>query len=434
MLSMAERMTGRKKTPSAPAIGTLPFRAIVLAIAGLLLTILLAPRRVSGAEFMIQPAFSLSEEYNDNIFLTTTNRQQDYITSAIPAVKLFYKTDLWAWDVDYAYIYRYYAEGKVTDDSTQTAHVTNKTELIKNTFFIALKDDYSRVSLDLARDYTQESLSVNQTDENIFTVNPYIIVRNESRSPIELGYIYLSTWYKDPSAIGYLEQTEYAKMTTELSSHTTFTTGARYSRNMNNVDTFDKFDIYAGPQYTYAPDSYIYLIVGNSLLDFDTTGHTSQAFWNAGLTHQYSTITVSLYTGLSYIPDPTYVVRRVDSYIASLKKTTTRMTLQFSCGMTEYRDAAKKYLEEDTYQVEGSAKYSFSPRSAVTVDVSVEQLRDYLNDYKQNVYLNRLRFEHQATGKLTLALEYRYQNAYSPDVYTYNYYNNRIIGEMKMAF
>ncbi len=433
-------MTGLHKILSAQAIGTLPFRVIVLAMAVLLFMILVPPRRASGAEFTMQPELTLSEEYNDNIFLTTTNRQTDYISQAIPAVHLVYKTDLWDWNLDYAYIYRYYYYGKITDDSTQTANLTNKTELIKNTFFVALTDNYSRVSLDVSRDYTQESVSVNQSDVNVFTVNPYIVARNTTRSPIFLGYQYISTWYKNPNAIDTIEQAEYAEMVTEVSSQTTFTTGVRYSRNENNLDTFDKFDIYAGPQYTYAPNSYMYATLGNSWLDFDTTGHTSQVFWKAGITHQYSTMTVSFDTGLSYIPDPQLVVRRVDHYIATLKKTTTRTTLQLSGGLTEYRNAAQKYIEATAYLIDGTVTYSLSPTSTVLVDVSVEHLRDYVIPNVQiydiqDVYLNRLRFEHKVLGKnLTLTLEYRYQNAYSPDVYASNYFNNRVIGEVRMQF
>ena len=73
-------MTGLQKILSAQAIGTLPFRVIVLTMAVLLFMILVPPRRASGAEFTIQPELTLSEEYNDNIFLTTTNRQTDYIS------------------------------------------------------------------------------------------------------------------------------------------------------------------------------------------------------------------------------------------------------------------------------------------------------------------------------------------------------------------
>jgi hypothetical protein len=434
MPPLAERMTKRQKTTSVSAIVTLSLRIISLTIAGLLLMILMRPQRVFGAEFTIQPELTLSETYNDNIFLTTTDRQSDYITQAVPAVKLVYKTHLWAWDVDYAYIYRYYSNGTITDDTTQLANVTSKTELIDNKFFVLLKDEYNRVSLDVARDFTKESLSINQSDRNIFAVNPYIVVRSDPRSGIILGYQYVNTWYKDPLAVDTYEQTEYAEVTTELSTQTTFTTGARYTRNVNNLDIFDKLDIYAGPQYTYAPDSYVYIALGNSLFDFEIEGHTSQPFWNAGIIHRYSTLTVALDTGLSYIPDPIRIVRRVDRYIASLKKTTVRTELQVSGGMIEYRNAAKKNLENTSYLFAGTVKYLLSPASTVIVGVSIEHLRDYQINVNQDVYLNRLRFEQQALGRLTLALEYQYSNAYSPDVYTYNYYANRVIGEVKMTF
>jgi len=431
-------MTERQKILSAPAIGTLPFRVIVLTMAGFLLMILVAPRRVSGAEFRIQPELSLSEEYNDNIFLTPTNREQDYISQAVPAINLVYKTDLWDWNVYGAYIYRYYLNRTLTSDETYSVDVQNKTQLIDNTLFVVLSDDYRRVSLDVTRDYTQESLSVNQSDQNVFTVNPYIIARNATRSAFVLGYQFDSTWYKNSDGVNTTEQSEYAEVTTALSSRTTFTAGARYLQNVNNVDTYDKLDIYAGPQYTYAPNSYLYIILGNSLLDFEMPGqtrvHTSQLFWNAGIKHQYSTMTVAFHTDISYIPDPLLVVRRADSYLASLIKETSRTTIEVRGGMIEYRNPATKNLEDTSYKIEGLVTYSLSPKSKVGFDVSVQRLLDYLNYSTEDLYINSLRFEHKFLEKLTLALGYEYTNVRNPEVYTSNYYNNRFTAEVKMTF
>ena len=406
---MAERMTEQQKTPSDLVNGTLLLRIIVLTIAGFLVMLAVPPRRVSGAEFNIQTGLSLSEEYTDNLFLTTTDRQQDYMTQAVPAVKLTYKTSLWDWALDYAYFARYYSGNKITNDSTQTANLTNKTELISNTFFVALNDVYSRVSLNVARDYTQESTVVNQSDTNVVSVNPYIILKNTPSTSTVLGYQYVNTWYKDPTAIGTIEQTESVAVSTQLSSQTTFTTGVRYTQNMNNLVPFGKFDIYTGPSYTYAPNSYMFIILGNSLLDFDMTGqtreHVSQAFWNAGITYQYSTMAVSFTTALSYIPDPVEVVRRQDNYVVSLKKIAPTMTIQASGGFTEYRNAEKNYIEDTTYSLSGSVIYALSPRSTIDVGVSVEYLRDYqlASATIQDVYLNHLRYEHKALKNMTLA-------------------------------
>ena len=42
---------------------------------------MMAPDHVVGAEFRIQTGISLSEEYNDNIFLVPEKREYDYITA-----------------------------------------------------------------------------------------------------------------------------------------------------------------------------------------------------------------------------------------------------------------------------------------------------------------------------------------------------------------
>ncbi len=448
-----------QKKPNALAICRLPFRVIVLTIAGFLLVLVMPPHRASGALFNIQTGLSMSEEYTDNLFLSPNDRQQDFVSQAVPSVKLVYKTGFWDWDLDYAYIYRNYSQDKITDDSTQTANVIDKMELIDNTLFVTLKDTYSRISLNTARDYTLESQVVNQTDANVFTVNPYIIKKITDSTTAVLGYSYVDTWYKEPTvittlglpetALDTIAQTESVELRTELSSVTTLTTGVRYTQNMNSFVPFDELDVYTGPSYTFAPNSHVYISLGNSFFDFDMTGqtreHTSRPFWNAGIMHQYSTITLSFDTALSYIPDPVEVVRMTESYIATLKKTVPRMTMLVSGGFTQYRNAEKTYLEDSAYSLTGSINYALSPTSKVDVGVSIEYLREYpiyinqlvyQNDVNQTVYLNHLRFEHTALKNLTLALEYDYSNAYAPAPTAYydNYWNNRITGEMSIAF
>mgnify|MGYP001578969812 CR=1 FL=1 len=387
-----------------------------------------------AAEFNLRPGITVSEEYNDNIFLTTTDGLTDYVTRAMPSVNLHYRTELWNWDVNYAYDYRYYARRSREDDTTQSADVRNRTELLKNIFFIEIRDQYSRVSLDVARDFTNESEFFNQSDRNVFMLNPSLVLKAGSRSTPVLGYQYRNTWYEDPVAIDTVDNIGYAEVATSISSRATFTTGARFTRQESDVLIFDKTDVYAGPQYTYARNSYIHFTAGNSWFNFGEGKNFTQPFWRAGITHQYATFTASLETGLSFIPDPLRVLRREDRYVATIRKETARTSLTLTGVAADYRDTETKHLENTTYRIGGAMRYALTPKSSISLDLANERRKEYQTYTYQDLLFSGVRLEHRATGHLTLALQYRYTDSYAPETFEINYYNNRALFEIKMTF
>jgi hypothetical protein len=387
-----------------------------------------------ASEFFLRPAITLSEEYDDNIFLTPTDRVEDYITRVVPSLSFHYKAERWDWDLSYAYDYRYYAKGARKRDETQVVDLKTKTELIKNYFFLRVDDDYRRVSLDATRDFANESLFVNQSDRNTFTVNPYLVLAPGSRSTPVIGYTYVNTWYKDPTGIDTVDHIGYVDVTTLLSSRTTLTTGARYTRENSRIQDFDKTDIYTGPKYDYAQNSYIFFTIGNSWFNFGEGTHATQPFWNAGITHQYSTLTASFITSLSYVPDPLRVLRRQDRYEATISKKTERSSLSVSGSLTEYRNAETKHLEDTAYRLGGAMRYAVTPRSSIAVDLAIERHKEYETDTARDLYLNGVRFERRVAEKVTAALAYRYSNSYSHDVFLDNYYDNRVIFEINGSF
>ncbi len=393
------------------------------------------PDNAGAAELKVLPSLAVSEEYNDNIFLTRYNKVDDYITRAIPAFTLDHKTAFWDWHLDLAYDYRYYANGSKTGDSTYRADLINHTVLINNFFFLDVLDKYERVSLTTTTDFTQQSLFVNQTDSNIFTVNPYFVMRNETRYTPILGYRYVNTWYKDSTqGISTVDNIGYAEMITALSSNVTFTIGARYTQDQNKVEDYNKTDVYAGPKYTYAPDSYVYCLIGESFLDFQTLNDTKHVIWDAGITHRYSTSTVSFQTKSDYIHDPEQILRRVDFYVATIKKETPRTSYTILAGLYEFRNAATNHLEDDSYLLEGTLRHAISPTLTLLLEETVQRIEDRQDNTTVSLWESGVRLARRMLESLTLSLEYRYTNSYSHDSYSDNYVNNRVIVGLKKVF
>ena len=187
---------------------------------GFLYVVAISAEYASGAEFRLEPLLEIKEEYNSNIYLEQTDVQPDYITTLSPVINARYRAPFWDWDLHYAYIERLYARTDLRDRTFQVA-LNNTTRIVDDRVGILLRDDYSRVPLTPARDYTLESTFINQTDTNVFSVNPFIAAGPRDRSPLTGGYTYRNTWYKEPEAFDTVDHVGSLEARSEMSSAVT---------------------------------------------------------------------------------------------------------------------------------------------------------------------------------------------------------------------
>jgi len=429
-------MDRARGTPRPGAIAAVRRRTTLFwAVAAMAVIAASCPGNVAAADFRIQPSLTVNEEFDDNILLTPNDKKDDYITRVIPAFVLAYKTGFWTWDLDYAYDYRYYRKGTRTDDSTHRANLKNRTELIDNVFFLEVLDQYQRVSLDIVRNYTQESLFLKQSDQNIFTLNPYVVMGLQDNHKLTIGYKYVNSWYKDPAAISTIDHIGYLETGSVLSSNLTFSTGIRYTQDVNKIDEYNKADLYAGPRYAYGLGSYVYCLLGASWSDFAESEAVTHLIWDVGFNHRYSTMTLAVETKTDSVPDPNYIVRRVDQLVATLtKEQTTRSAISVSVGWYEYRSEATNHLEGKSYRLSGSLRHALSPTTILTGELNSSWLYDYTLSEKTYIYQGGVRYEHRILENLTFTLGYWYTNSYSPDTYLQNYINNKIAVDLSYRF
>ena len=393
-----------------------------------------SPVDVEGSEFHVQPGLFLSEEYNDNVLLTTENTYDDYITRTAPSLSVVYMAPSWEWDVAYAYNYRLYARRTVRNDSSYTLDLTNKNRLMADFLFLDVKDQYSRVSLDVTRDYTKESDFVNQSDRNLLAISPYLVLKPLSQMTVTTGYSYMDTWYKDPLAIDRIDHITYADVRQDWSQRSAVIAGVRHTLDINNTEGYAQDDLYLGQYYEYAEKSTVMFKLGNSWFDFESKGRASQVFWDATLTQQFPTITLTYETGLRFVTDPLLNLRREDRYVATARKDVGRSFLVVSCGLFEYREAEYKHLEDTRYQLTGTISHGLTEKSTLTLNLAAERLDDNQEGTSVETYRTGVRYGYSIQEKFSLAVDYQYTNVYSPDISSQTYDNNRFAVELRKDY
>jgi len=424
------------------------------------LVIAAVPAGSQASEFKITPFITVSEEYNDNVFLYPKEQFAAYITHIIPGIQVLYLAPYWDWDIKYSYEHRYYYYVKEpfpidnSSDNTPDLNLTGNMRLIKDFLFFDVKDRYNRASLSPVRDFAQQSPKVGQTEQNILTLNTYAVLHPTTRSEIRPGYQYRSVWYQDPKATDKIVYTAYLDMKQDLSDRLSLTGTVRHEATDTKNSDFAQNLFLIGPRYEYQEKSVAWFRAGVSKFTPFAVDQQPRPIWDGGVIHKLPTITLTYETARTWIDDPIFILRREDRYIAGIRKGSTvldeavpagqrttgdslttapvlkdvgRTSIGGTFGYREY--GTGNYVDERRYtttaffshflgeKVQGTyaltidAYYRFPPRAGNTTTI---------------VYVTDVRFDYHAQETLTYWTSYQYTDSYSPHIYPDNYNVNRV--------
>lgn len=386
------------------------------------------PGNAWASDVKLQPSLTVAEEYNDNIYLSSRDRRSDYITSATPGISLKFNDPVLFADLFGSYTRRIYANNTRQNDNPFYFKGTTRLTVLKERLFLEVSDVYQKVSRDITRDYTQESSFYNQTDSNVFTVHPYWVLRPSTMLTITTGYKFIDTWYKDPGSIDKRDHVGYVKAEYEAMANLLLT--AQYTATREEANSYDfwRHELLAGPKYTYAKDSFIFLMLGNTWVDYDDgRAHSGLAF-SGGLTHAFDTLIVSLTAQQTFADNPDSSPSKVNTFALNLQKTLPRTVLTAGVYLNQYYQTANDQLDTRTYGARMGVKYELTERMKAGCDLTYEKLerRLWVNSNTKR-FLVSLPLTYALTDKISASATYSYTNLSTPETPYDNYHNNRFI-------
>ena len=400
--------------------------------------LLVGAAQAFGADYTIRPKITVSEEYTDNVFDDLTNRT-DFITRTQPGLLLKYSAPLWDWNLDYDYDYRYYARGSRTQDTTQNIIGSGLIKIVDEKLFLELSDVYNRVSLNIARDTTNESLSAQQTDKNVGIVSPYLVLHPSTQLTLKTGYRYLNTWYKEPSAVSKQDHVAFLNSSYELTPKFSLTGDYSFTREIPVVNSsFYRQEAYIGPRFEYADKSFVFAKGGIISTDYDNGTDVMNPSWSAGLTHLFDTVTANLSAGTSYSDDPQGNSTFQTLYSASLVKTLQRGSLTLQGSYTKLKtDVTVLNLNRQnnrTYTGGAAGVYDLLQSLRATLGFTYQNYHDLLVDGTTDRYFVDCGLKYDFGKDLTAGLYYKYSDYSSADIASDNRRINRVTVEVKKVF
>lgn len=405
---------------------------IVMAFVALI--ILSSVPSVQAAEFEVHPSLGVSGEFTDNVFETNTNRISDYITRALPGVVMSYKAPLLAVNVDYLFDYRDYARNTHKDEVTHALSAKGQLTAVQSLLFLDVSEEYQRVSLDVTRDVTRESLFVNQSDRNVVSASPYITVQPTARIAVKSGYRFVDTIYSSSLGVDKTDHVAFLNMTYELVKRWSLTADYAFTRELADNDDFNRHQILGGFRYEYADKSFLFAQGGNTRIRYERGRSFDNNIWNAGLTHQFDTATATIVTGVRYNEDPLRNIIQESFVSGTLEKRFERGALGLSPYYSEYVLTETDSLQTKKYGAVAQGSYEILPDFNGRVALTSERyqqwpLRNSTVRFQVDSGLSYL-----LARLLTASFSYVYVDYSSPDIVADNRHVNRVMVELKKTF
>lgn len=416
---------------------------MMLNFSKLALPLLLAGLFVPGtswAEFRATPAFSLRQEYNDNIFLER-DKEGDFVTIARPSVTALWNTQIADLSLDLGVGYEKYWDNSDEDELRPTARLDSTFKLYRENLFLRVTDTYERVTIDEGGRGAVDNNLINMTDSNRLEVNPYLLLQPLRTLRARFDYLYENVWYREDEGDDAETHRYSATLTQQLTPRISADLTGSFSQfrpkdasrsllDDTGEEEYDRTNAGVGLSWQVNDQLSLRGDVGRAWLDYDYSDDYDSTLFGGQADYQIST---TFSAGAAYQEDISASVedgarerKKTSAYLAYAGRSTVRLTVFGT------RD---DYLEINRRDVGMGA--TLDGDVPITNKKGIAWLLSY-TDYEEGNYEEyqryggRLEFYHQLRlGRLSLGYTY---NRNDSDIPSEDYDNNIIFAQVSLRW
>lgn len=297
------------------------------------------------AEPAWRASLGVSEEYNDN---TREERhgEGDFVTSVKPSVGYRREGSRTLVEADYRGVWSHYAANTRDQEFNHDARGRVLVEAWEDFLFFDVSDTYRMVNRDTTRgEVIEEDSTINQVQQNVFSLSTYVTPRLGTRGAVKTGYAYSNVWYEDEGETKNIH-TVFADLTYELTLRAMLLSGYSYTRQLADDGDLDRHVGYVGARYQYAPESSVFIKVGPRYTRYaERDSSSTTLFWDAGWTHDFGHVRLDVLSGVKVEDDPD----SGDTY--DKRFGTVRLTKEFqrtTLGLFATREEYEQEGDDDT--------------------------------------------------------------------------------------
>jgi hypothetical protein len=408
---------------------------VIIASFAVFLSVIFCYSQAESSEFSFKPSVVLREEYDDNIYLTKDNRQDDFITRILPSLHIDYKTPLWDLTSDYTLNWWYYANLKQGKDS-HSLNLKSQASIIKNLLYLDILDSYSSVVLNPRRPSTDINLETNRSDSNNALLSPYIKYQLNQQSSLSTGYRYTNIWYREENAVKRQMHTGFAtieyifnpKLKTSLSAEYT------YDRPQNSLidKSSNQTRVSFRTIYSLNPKTNLDGTFGYKWVLFSNGSKKNLPIYSALLTYRFQEAgRVELSANCTFSPSPER---------GSIESRTGQIAIIYGKPFTvnsSFFYRRDKYLEQDQQDdaigITVGIEYKTQPRLTYRVSIRYEKNKFLPENNKRSIYGGSGEISYLLTNKSSISLNYNYTR-YISRIETDDYMDNVVAIQANITF
>jgi hypothetical protein len=389
----------------------------------------------------LEPSLLLREEYQDNIFLTAEDEQEEWITEVTPELHWLIDTTALTADLAYKMVFRFYANESNRDETAirDVQRFLGRATLFPNRdFSIGIFDEFSRVVIDERLPNSESNPFVNRVNRNLLEVNPRYRQRLGKTVEAGLGYRYSNLYYDSEGGDDSQSHRGDADLAKDFSSRLRLTAGYGFERfTADDSDDYDRQDAKVGFRFQSSSRLTLGGTGGMGWIDFADGDSESSVIGDLWGEYQ---LTPRLSFRLEYAQDFT---NSVDEGLVEDRSAQARLTHAGNRSRNELRVFAReaKYLEVDREDrsagVAASTAIPLGQRVELGLNGMVTSFRfsDSLasptdEDVIQAGVGTQLSYRFRI---VTLAVGYRYEDRDS-EVDANDYRNNLVFAEVRATF
>jgi hypothetical protein len=387
----------------------------------------------SRGELRIYPALTVSETYNDNLFNDPNNRVSEFITRFMPSIAGTYEAARLEAVLGYTFDYRYFLKGEQSDEVVHFLDARVLATLYRQSVFLEIANELSRVSLDSARDFRDESLFLNQSDRNAFSISPYFELEPTPQTRLRGGYRFISITYSD-GGVDRTNHIVFINGSRELSERTTATFGGQYIEEDNDRIDYNKKDIFTGLRYALSETLSISGSVGYAWIDFDNDVEQRDLFWDATLSKDFIHVVAFAGLGRRYTEDPEGTIFREEYYRFSLSRDWDRSRVAASATYSELYETETDDLDTRRRGGSLSLNHELTERWSALAAVNADWFDDAIERTETRRLIYSTMFTYMLTEDMTATIGYSHVDSHSPEVERDRYRTNRVMLELHTVF
>ncbi len=277
---------------------------------GLLAAIILLVSIPAYSEYTLSPVLSIREAYNDNIFLDSTNEEDDFITTVSPSIDLFYRPgktlDL---NLFYGLNFKFYNDhNNLNDEDIDDSQNILLKAYIKptNYFFIDILNSYERIPFDVRKKSALENVHENMTDRNELIVSPYVKLPVTSTVTVTGGYDYESIWYSEDDAVDYENHTAFITLEKKITPRIGGALQYKYIIHSPDADDeaatpgeleYNRHEASLTADYRVTDNLTVNAVIGETWVEYESIEDKEVFIWGLGIDDVYK---INEYTILGF--------------------------------------------------------------------------------------------------------------------------------------